>query len=535
MKILVVDDSKMIRHMTIAALNELGYDDVAESSNVSEAKHILAGARFDLVISDWHMPGESGLDFLKYMKSRPEYTTIPFVLQTTESEKKNIFDAVKAGVQGYLYKPVKKKALALKLSELSKVYHFRPPSPSPSATTFKPVESSHDTAPAPKEKIDINPPSNGMPSLSKQSFGYSCELQSADSQPTYIAISENGIGDFPDFIASRYPECPVVIIHDSQAESTYNKIIGSMKEKSNSYTIQIPDPVTNRTIPQCGALIDTLSEHQLPSSVLIIAMGSTPLLHIAGFTASIFRGGVRLATLPVSLDTLLDTSIGGIWSVNGSSYPDIASTRLNPSVVWFDLDAFTDSPDHQTFCYRCADIYRYAFIGGRDLSARITGNWEALMKKDLPVITDLICSCLYSRIMIENSVGNTKGQYILKFGRQLAAAIQECAVRHPLHPGQAIYRALACLIETARQTGSIESGTTDNFIKLIQLMPIFSMPEPLNPGMVFKMAFESASPKPVAPLFALPTSPGSVTVSSEIPRTTLVEVMKSLLGEPPDK
>jgi|WetSurMetagenome_2_1015567.scaffolds.fasta_scaffold146030_2 CheY-like chemotaxis protein len=128
MNILVVDDSKMIRHMVVTALHELGYGGVAEASDVGEAKILLKGKKVDLIISDWNMPGESGLDFLKYVRSRPEYAALPFVLQTIENDKKKIVEAVKSGVQGYLIKPVQKTALAQKMLELSTVYQFDPPS-----------------------------------------------------------------------------------------------------------------------------------------------------------------------------------------------------------------------------------------------------------------------------------------------------------------------------------------------------------------------------------------------------------------------
>ncbi|MDD5673716.1 MAG: response regulator [Chitinivibrionales bacterium] len=128
MNILIADDSKMIRHMVCAILKELGYDSVTEAASVAEAKILIMGKKYDLIISDWHMPGESGLDFLKYVKSRPEYAKLPFILLTVENEKKNIIGAVQAGAQGYLLKPVEKNALAQKLAELSKIYKFKFPS-----------------------------------------------------------------------------------------------------------------------------------------------------------------------------------------------------------------------------------------------------------------------------------------------------------------------------------------------------------------------------------------------------------------------
>ncbi len=128
MNILIADDSKMIRHMVVTALNELGYESITEASNVNEAKNLMKGKKIDLIISDWNMPGESGLDFLKYVRSCSEYAALPFVLQTIENDKKKIVEAVKSGVQGYLIKPVQKNALAQKMLELSTVYKFQPPS-----------------------------------------------------------------------------------------------------------------------------------------------------------------------------------------------------------------------------------------------------------------------------------------------------------------------------------------------------------------------------------------------------------------------
>ena len=127
MHFLIVDDSKMIRHIVITALSELGYDSFSEAADVSEAKNLLKKIKIDCIISDWHMPGESGLDFIKFVKSCPEYAQIPFIIQTIENEKKNIVEAVRAGVQGYLVKPVQKAAIAQKLTELSKLYPIQPP------------------------------------------------------------------------------------------------------------------------------------------------------------------------------------------------------------------------------------------------------------------------------------------------------------------------------------------------------------------------------------------------------------------------
>lgn len=127
MKILVVDDSKMIRHILATILRELGYATILEAENVTEAKKILGREKIDLILSDWNMPGESGLDLLKNVRQTPAMATIPFIIITTEQDKAHIFDAVKEGVQAYLIKPVKKESLLEKLKGLVKTHAIQPP------------------------------------------------------------------------------------------------------------------------------------------------------------------------------------------------------------------------------------------------------------------------------------------------------------------------------------------------------------------------------------------------------------------------
>ena len=129
MEVLIADDSKMVRYMTIEILNALGYSTIHEASNVPEAKRLLQSKGIDLVISDFHMPLETGLDLLKWIRATPPHSNIPFILLTTDGEKKNIVAAVQAGVQAYLLKPIQKQAMFQKLTELSKKHGFQEPKP----------------------------------------------------------------------------------------------------------------------------------------------------------------------------------------------------------------------------------------------------------------------------------------------------------------------------------------------------------------------------------------------------------------------
>jgi two-component system chemotaxis response regulator CheY len=73
-----------------------------------------------LVLSDLNMPGPSGLDFLKQVRSITKLKTLPFLLVTTESEKGAVMEAAMSGVSAYIVKPFNLETLTKRLGEAYK-------------------------------------------------------------------------------------------------------------------------------------------------------------------------------------------------------------------------------------------------------------------------------------------------------------------------------------------------------------------------------------------------------------------------------
>ncbi len=122
-KFLVVDDFATMRKIIKKVLTELGYTNIEEADDGKPAFQKLqeaqtAGAPFQFVISDWNMPGMTGIDLLKSCKADPNLKAIPFMLITAESEQKNIVEAAKAGVSDYVVKPFNAPTLKGKLEKI---------------------------------------------------------------------------------------------------------------------------------------------------------------------------------------------------------------------------------------------------------------------------------------------------------------------------------------------------------------------------------------------------------------------------------
>jgi len=119
-KFLVIDDYATMRKIVKKILGELGYTKIEEAEDGKPALEKIksatqSGDPFQCIISDWNMPGMTGLDLLKSVRALPEYKNLPFVLATAEGEQTNVIEAAKSGVSDYVVKPFTAVTLAEKL------------------------------------------------------------------------------------------------------------------------------------------------------------------------------------------------------------------------------------------------------------------------------------------------------------------------------------------------------------------------------------------------------------------------------------
>jgi len=118
MKLLVVDDSSVIRKVIRAAADVLEYETI-EAQDGLEALEVLSTRyeEIDLVLLDWNMPEMSGYDVLVEIKGNEKYKDIPVMMVTTEGQRSNIVAAVRAGADNYLTKPFTVEELETKIIE----------------------------------------------------------------------------------------------------------------------------------------------------------------------------------------------------------------------------------------------------------------------------------------------------------------------------------------------------------------------------------------------------------------------------------
>ena len=120
LKVLIVDDSSVMRKIVERALRQAGLElgVVQEANNGAEALAELSAASFDLILSDINMPVMDGLEFLKNLAGMEIAKGTPVVMITAEGSEASVVEALSRGAKGYIRKPFTPEQVRERLSPL---------------------------------------------------------------------------------------------------------------------------------------------------------------------------------------------------------------------------------------------------------------------------------------------------------------------------------------------------------------------------------------------------------------------------------
>lgn len=131
--LLIVDDDERIRGLLQKFLIRSGFL-VTTARDAAQARRLIAGLDFDLIVLDVMMPGEDGISFTRDLRKR---LAMPILLLTARGETANRIEGLEAGADDYLAKPFEPKELLLRINAiLRRVPAAKPAEPAPKVLTL---------------------------------------------------------------------------------------------------------------------------------------------------------------------------------------------------------------------------------------------------------------------------------------------------------------------------------------------------------------------------------------------------------------
>ena len=122
--VLVVDDSRLQRRILAKSLVKWGFE-VEEADSGEAAIAFCKSRRPDLILSDWMMPGMSGLEFCRAFRELSDGHYAYFILLTSKSEKEEVARGLDSGADDFLTKPVDNNELRARITAGERILHMQ--------------------------------------------------------------------------------------------------------------------------------------------------------------------------------------------------------------------------------------------------------------------------------------------------------------------------------------------------------------------------------------------------------------------------
>jgi CheY-like chemotaxis protein len=115
--LLVVDDVQVHRFLMTSGLRRIHpFIKIDEATSLEEATRMLTTNQYHAVVSDWNMPGGGGAELIRWMRARPHFRRVPFVMISGNTASEDIIHAfMELQVDAYVVKPFTPQDLFLKI------------------------------------------------------------------------------------------------------------------------------------------------------------------------------------------------------------------------------------------------------------------------------------------------------------------------------------------------------------------------------------------------------------------------------------
>lgn len=114
-QILIVEDEKPIREMIAFGLRRAGYE-VTEAEDTAEARARIADRRPDLLLVDWMLPDQSGLELTRQIKRDRDTQELPIIMLTARAEEADKVAGLECGADDYVTKPFSPRELVARIN-----------------------------------------------------------------------------------------------------------------------------------------------------------------------------------------------------------------------------------------------------------------------------------------------------------------------------------------------------------------------------------------------------------------------------------
>lgn len=275
-----------------------------------------------------------------------------------------------------------------------------------------------------------------------------------------IFCGTDSLVEFPSFLESLKPSAVFIVTdRNSQRNSLPLFLIDA---DADAYPVCILNAgEENKKWLSCERIFSFLISHQADRTAVLVNLGGGVVTDTGGFSASVYKRGIRYINIPTTLLAMVDASVGGKTGIDFQGIKNVLGTFTHPEGV-FISPTFLHSLPNEELISGFGEMVKHAFIAGgknweriselKNLSAE-RNDWTSLISESVSV----------KKKIVEEDFKERSIRKVLNFGHTIGHALESyfMAENAPITHGEAIM--LGMIAESfisCRMTGMSESDLT---------------------------------------------------------------------------
>jgi 3-dehydroquinate synthase len=332
-----------------------------------------------------------------------------------------------------------------------------------------------------------------------------------------IILDENCGTRFPAHIKTRFPKAKIGLVTNETIAALYENQIAAWKKELDLVVHVMPDGERYKNLDTWGRIFDTFLPARFERNSVLVAFGGGVVGDMAGFAAATMLRGIPCIQVPTTLLAMVDSSVGGKTGLDHAAGKNLIGAFHQPGLVWIDVAFLATLPAReQSAGY--AELFKYAFIGGKKMFDFVYKNHEKLMDGDRSTLLEGIKRSIAIKAnVVEQDEFETKGtRAMLNFGHTFAHALEKHFGFEALHHGEAVWWGMACSCRLGKLLGSIPAYAHSLYDEMVMKMPRPALPSVPRIDDLYNAMFFDKKVKDGKLRFVVPAEPGSSVLNPSV-------------------
>ena len=291
-------------------------------------------------------------------------------------------------------------------------------------------------------------------------------------EKSHIVISNSILNKLSNYIDDNFRNRQIIFISQKKIFNIYGlELINSLSDVTNIdliNTIFISDGEKAKSFNSIKSIYLKLQKLGVDRESVIICFGGGVVGDVSGFIASTFMRGIKLISIPTTLLSMVDSSIGGKNGINSNYGKNIIGTFYNPEAIFINSN-YIKTLNQRQLTSGLGEVIKYGIGFDKDLFKLVSNNVDKILGcNDFEFYNDIIEKCVKIKLnIIKNDMYDHHSRRLLNFGHTLGHALEKYFDFNYLLHGEAVLYGILFESRLSNITGNLSKPALDCIMQVI--------------------------------------------------------------------